>query len=104
MAPKSSSFLDTIVLRILSFILSGVIVLSLLYYWGQDMKATFFCGDDPQIPISTKKEPTGNAALDACLEKRLGDVKRMKAEGVINDSQFTQFMGRAQQLCEMQNQ
>lgn len=104
MVPKSSSFLDTIGLRILSFILSGVIVLSLLNYWGQDMKATFFGGDDPQLPISATVEPTGNLALDVCLEKRLGDVKRMKAEGVINDSQFTQFMRRAQQLCEMQNQ
>ena len=40
-----------------------------------------------------------NTQLTDCLDKRLGDVRDMQAEGTISDSQAAQFRKRAQNFC-----
>lgn len=45
---------------------------------------------------------TGNPDLDACLEKRIGDVDKLLAEGMIQKSQHPVFKRRASSYCETQ--
>ncbi|WP_417694194.1 hypothetical protein [Roseibium sp.] len=45
---------------------------------------------------------SGNPELDACLEKRLGDVTKMVSEGIVTDTQAASFKSRATSYCETQ--
>ncbi|WP_417667007.1 hypothetical protein [Roseibium sp.] len=45
---------------------------------------------------------TGNPELDACLAKRVGDVDKLLAEGMIKESQYSAFKRRASSYCETQ--
>lgn len=45
---------------------------------------------------------SGNPQLDACLASRVGDVEKMREEGVINAAQYDTFRGRAVAYCEAQ--
>lgn len=45
---------------------------------------------------------TGNPELDACLASRVGDVEKMREEGVINAAQYDAFRSRATAYCEAQ--
>ncbi|MTI42350.1 hypothetical protein JM93_01765 [Roseibium hamelinense] len=47
-------------------------------------------------------EGTGNPELDACLAKRVGDVDKMRADGVVSDAQYETFRARAVGFCEAQ--
>lgn len=40
-----------------------------------------------------------NAQLTECLKTRLGDVREMRAEGTIGDSQAARFRERARNFC-----
>jgi hypothetical protein len=44
-----------------------------------------------------------NAALQNCLDQRVGDVEKMKADGIINDAQYASFRQRAGELCRAQH-
>ncbi|MEJ8474139.1 hypothetical protein [Roseibium algae] len=54
----------------------------------------------------TGQEPeaasTGNPELDACLAKRVGDIDKLLAEGMIKESQYSAFSRRATSYCETQ--
>jgi hypothetical protein len=41
--------------------------------------------------------------LQDCLDQRVGDVDKMKAEGIVNDAQYASFRQRAEELCRAQN-
>ncbi|MBK1699276.1 hypothetical protein [Rhodovibrio salinarum] len=43
--------------------------------------------------------PPANPDLTRCLDKRLGDVRQMQADGTITDAQASQFRERAQNYC-----
>jgi hypothetical protein len=43
--------------------------------------------------------PPENPQLAECLDKRLGDVRDMQANGTITDAQAAQFRERAQNFC-----
>lgn len=45
---------------------------------------------------------SGNPELDACLASRVGDVEKMREDGVINAAQYDTFRGRAVAYCEAQ--
>ncbi|GGB42137.1 hypothetical protein GCM10011316_12570 [Roseibium aquae] len=45
---------------------------------------------------------TGNPELDACLAQRVGDVDKMRDEGVITPAQHQSFKARAVSFCEAQ--
>ena len=51
---------------------------------------------------ASEAQGSGNPELDACLAQRVGDVDQMKADGVINASQYEAFKGRAISLCQAQ--
>lgn len=54
-------------------------------------------------PQPVEQTGSGNPELDACLAQRVGDVEKMKADGVINAAQFESFKSRAITLCEAQH-
>lgn len=43
--------------------------------------------------------PPQNSQLSECLDKRLGDVRDMRANGTITETQAQQFRQRAQNFC-----
>jgi hypothetical protein len=43
--------------------------------------------------------PPENSQLTECLDKRLGDVRDMQANGTITEAQANQFRERAQNFC-----
>lgn len=52
---------------------------------------------------TSETQGSGNPELDACLAQRVGDVDQMKADGVINASQYEAFKSRAISLCQAQH-
>lgn len=90
--------------RVLALLVGLAIMFFLFFRWGEDMTTLVQGGDSPNpgtVEKSTAQAP--NPALAACLEKRLGDVNKMKDQGVLSDHQFATFSGRATQLCKAQN-
>lgn len=49
------------------------------------------------------KAASGNPALQACLEERVGAVDAMRREGVISDTQYDAFRTRAVDYCQAEN-
>jgi len=52
--------------------------------------------------ITTARQPPApalNPEFVACREARTGQVEKMRADGVINETQFAQFMARAIDTC-----
>jgi len=103
-ANQPRSFADTGYARLIALAIAVGIGVLFYVYWERDIRA-LFTEQAPEIPILAKQQPiTGtNPALQACLDERVGDVERMKAEGVINDAQYTTFRQRAEDLCRAQN-
>jgi len=64
--------------------------------------------DDPaNLPANSSdvsSEAVSNPALAACLQQRIGDVDRMKEDGILSDAQYASFRARAEELCVQQNQ
>jgi len=103
-ASAKRSFADTILARLIALLIAVAIGGLFYLYWADDVQR-LFAGSGPEIPIvkqQTEVKPA-NAALQSCLENRVGDVENMKAEGVINDAQYTSFRQRAIDLCNAQN-
>ena len=46
--------------------------------------------------------PAADDPVAQCLAERAADIDRMRADGVINDSQATLFKSRAEALCQSQ--
>ena len=104
MAATTGSFADGVIARLIALIIAAVIALFLITEWGDEMKALFSAsGESAMMSEPAVTEASTNPALEACLEKRIGDVEQMKADGVINDAQYTEFRARAEALCYAQN-
>lgn len=103
-AATSKSFADTIFARLIALLLAIGFGAILYLNWGSDFEE-LFAGSSPAIPISAgiPQVENENAALEACLQQRVGDVDKMKADGIISDSQYAQFRQRAEDLCRAQN-
>lgn len=101
-APRS--FADTALARLIALAIVVGIGLIFFVYWADDLRNVLE-DDAPAIPILADRAPIQrtNAALKSCLDQRVGEVDKMKAEGVINDEQYTSFRQRAEQLCQVQN-
>ncbi len=103
-ADQTSSFADTIVARLLALAIAIVLALLLWLNWSSDFKV-LMAANDSAAPALTASQPAkpANPALQACLVQRVGDVERMKQEGILSDAQYGAFRDRAEGLCRAQN-
>lgn len=105
MADSGNSFIDSGSARLLSLVFAVGLAAVMLVAWGEDMLA-LMVDQPPAIParavVEQSSEPS-NPAREACLQKRLADVDKMRDDGMINDAQHAQFAGRAVALCESQH-
>jgi hypothetical protein len=104
-ATAERSFADSIFARLIALAIAIGIGFLLYANWGNDIR-TVVEGDAPRIPVLATKAPVlghTNAALQKCLAQRVGDVDKMKSDGVVNDAQYTSFRQRAEDLCRAQN-
>ena len=101
-AATRTSFLDTALARLISLVLAGLIAWLIHAQWGPQIAALF---EEAKAPLPAAMAPVSeaNPALDACLAQRVGDVDRMKSEGVIDDARYASFRARAEELCRAQN-
>lgn len=103
-AGQASSFADTIFARLLGLVIAIALALLLWLNWSSDFKMLFAASDDaaPAVTSSAPAKPA-NPALQACLDQRVGDVDRMKKEGILSEAQYGAFRSRAEGLCRAQN-
>lgn len=103
-AGASGSFADSISARLIALVIAVSIGVILYVNWVGNFRA-LFAEDTAEIPIFAEQSPVKgvNAALQSCLDQRVGDVDKMKAEGVINDAQYASFRQRAEELCRAQH-
>jgi len=88
--PDARHPLDRPAARVVALALSAALVALLVYIHRDDLfgPAAGAAPDNPQRA--------------ACLDQRLGDVRRMVDEGLIDDGQATLFRNRAEALCHGQ--
>lgn len=95
-------FGDTIWARLIALAIAAGLSWWFWSTWGQDVLALFETGPDA-LPIASQpalqEQTIMNADLEACLEKRIGDVQQMVADGVISEAQSAGFSQRATELC-----
>jgi hypothetical protein len=103
-ASAHRSFVDSILARLIALAIAVLIGAIFFVYWTDDMR-TLMAGDEPQIPVFAEQGPVQrvNAALQNCLDQRVGDVEKRKADGIINDAQYASFRQRAGELCRAQH-
>jgi len=103
-AARSDGFADSFVARILAMILAVVIGGFLYFNWSAEI-ANLLTDNSSSMSVVSESQPAkeANDALAACLEQRIGDVERMKKEGILSDAQYNSFSIRAADLCQVQN-
>ena len=103
---SDASFADTTAARLIAVCLALLIAIILVVNYKQDVVQMF--SDAPDSAISageseTSSENNANPALAACLAQRIGDVERMREEGILTESQYSSFRANAEELCVQQN-
>lgn len=95
-------FGDTIWARLIALAIAVGLSWAFWNAWGEDVLALFEDGPEA-LPIAAQpqiqEQTILNPELEACLEKRVGDVEQMVAEGVITEAQSVSFSQRATELC-----
>jgi len=103
----SKDFVDTGLARLIALVVAIAIAALLIVNWGSDIKrlASGGTGDNglPQAIQTPESIAAINPELQACLDKRVGDVDQMKADGVLSDSQYADFVESARSLCYQTN-
>jgi len=102
----SGSFVDTKAARILALCLALCFAYILYNNYSDEIIVAFSGEPESGLPVTnaeTEPDEAANPALAACLKQRIGDVDRMKDEGILSDSQYTSFRSRAEELCLQQN-
>ena len=102
----SGSFSDTIVARLLALAISALCAYIIYSSYSDELK-TLFSGKQttglPETTLETTPEAAANPELAACLQQRIGDVDRMREEGILTDEKYAAFRSRAEELCIQQN-
>ncbi len=102
----SGSFVDTTAARILALCLALCFAFILFNTYGDEIGKVFSGEPETGLPVTnaeTVPDEAANPALAACLQQRIGDVDRMKEEGILSDNQYASFRSRAEELCLQQN-
>ena len=103
-AQQTRSFADTAFARLIALVLAALLAYLLWSNWADDFRQLMQAGE-AEVPVVSEAEPAkpANPALEKCLAQRIGDVDRMKQEGILTDAQYEAFKGRATELCVAQN-
>ena len=96
-------FIDSGFARLCALCLAIAIAVLLYTRWGEDMAALMAAGSTAPQPAQSNTVKPANPALEACLANRVGDVDRMKDEGIVDDRQYSKFKARAEELCRAQH-
>lgn len=101
---QERTFLDTPLARLIALALAAAVFWLMWTTWADDFRA-LFSPERPGLPIveAPALPATDNPALAECLERRVGDVEQMRADGLIDEAQYTAFRTRAEDLCRAQN-
>ena len=101
---QHKSFLDTSTARVLALLLAVLLIFVLWMNWSSQFSALVTQKEDV-VSNRSAQEPAKplNAALENCLTQRVGDVDRMKEEGILSEAQYGAFRARAESLCKAQN-
>ena len=103
----SKSFVDSPILRLIALLFAALFAWLLWSNYADNFKALMAGkGDTAETTLRVSaSEPAkpANEALEACLAQRVGDVDKMKKEGILSDAQYSSFRGRAEELCRAQN-
>ena len=95
--PPPRSWLDKGVARLVAFGVAAVLALVLFVGLGDEVVALV---SDEELGNETGgAEIVEDAATQACIDQRAGDVDTLLADGVISDEQHRDFRNRAIQLC-----
>lgn len=98
------NFADTIWARLIALGIGVLVAWALYATWADEVRTILATGRIDALPtaapVAVKPE---NPELAACLERRIGDVDQMLADGVIGEAQATAFKQRATDLCNAQN-
>ncbi|MCV6596864.1 MAG: hypothetical protein OIF40_07255 [Mangrovicoccus sp.] len=71
--------------------------------WSTEIQGVFAPAPSALPGQSAPQIAQVNPALQACLDKRLGDVAQMFSDGVISETQRGDFARRAEAMCRAQN-
>lgn len=98
-------FVNSPLARLVSLVIAVVLGVFIVYFYHGDVIRIATDTDQRQMAEKqlAKIEKANNPALEACLEKRVGDVENMKKEGILSDAQYKDFKTRAEHLCNQQN-
>ena len=103
---QSRTFLDGMLARLIALALAAGFAFLLYDNWADEIRQ-FVDGGVPEVSLPGTAERISvkpvNDALQACLDKRIGDVDGLKADGVITEAQYDKFRARAVELCQAQN-
>jgi hypothetical protein len=100
MATPGASRLDGAGARLTALAIA-MLSLGLMIWLGRNdvpFLRTTIAGLTGETPATSSDNPE----LDACLAKRVGDIDKLLAEGMIKDSQYPSFRRRATSYCETQ--
>lgn len=100
---NSQGFADTSIARIIALVLAVAIAVLLYFNWSAEISGLFSARTEPPMVSASQPAKEANPALDACLVQRVGDVDRMKGDGILSDAQYAKFKMRATDLCRVQN-
>lgn len=102
-AENSQGFADSSIARIIALVLAVAIAGLFYFNWSAEIGGLFSARTDNAMVSASQPAKEANPALDACLTQRVGDVDRMKDEGILSDAQYAKFKMRATDLCRVQN-
>ena len=101
-----NSFADTTAARLLALCIALFLAVILVYNYKSDFARLFSGSGETGLPVTnveTAPDEAANPALAECLQQRIGDVDKMKEEGILSDAQYASFRARAEELCVQQN-
>lgn len=79
---------------------TGKIVAALVLVLGVGALVYINLEPAPEVEPEAAAEAVGQGELADCLDRRVGAVENMKADGVLNDAQYASFKMRAETYCE----
>ncbi len=103
---STQPFLDTGAARLLALGIAILLAIILAFGWGKEIGQVLSGADQPALPEVVGSDldlEQANPELAACLQQRLGDVDRMRDEGILSESQYAGFKQRAEDLCYQLN-
>ncbi|MBO6814946.1 MAG: hypothetical protein JJ891_08785 [Rhizobiaceae bacterium] len=105
-AQAQRGFVDSIAARLLALCIAIGLSAILFFNYQDDIERLVSGTPSSGLPVTnadTSPDQASNPELARCLQQRIGDVDRMKKEGVLSDTQYEAFRSRAENLCIQQN-